>query len=394
MPDPFVPVHEESAVADDAPGHGPEEGIALCLSGGGYRAMLFHLGALWYLSDAALLGRLDRISSVSGGSIAAGILGLRWKELTFDGAGKAINFRDRVVPAVVRVASRTIDKGAIIGGILTPGTSIGEKLIAAYGELAFGSATLQALPDDRVAAVADATHGPRFVINATNVQSGVLFRFSKPYAWDYRVGKIAYPAIPLAEAVAASSSFPPVLSPARLDLSNYEFVAGSGTDLQRPPFTTRAVLTDGGVYDNLGLETAFKRYRTLLVSDAGARMQPEEVPKSDWARHALRVNALIDSQVRSLRKRQLVGSFQAKARQGAYWGMWADLAEYPETISLPMPPDRAAELARVATRLAAMDEPLRNRLINFGYAMAARAVRAFHDPGALDPGAFPLQGGI
>jgi hypothetical protein len=52
----------------------PESGMALSLSGGGYRAMVFHLGALWRLNDAGLLGRLDRISSVSGGSITAACL--------------------------------------------------------------------------------------------------------------------------------------------------------------------------------------------------------------------------------------------------------------------------------------------------------------------------------
>lgn len=387
MPD---PVHEEHLVFDDAPGE-PEEGIAVCLSGGGYRAMLFHLGALWYLSDAAILGRVDRISSVSGGSIAAAILGLRWKELTFDGGGRAANFAGRIVPAVMHVASRTIDRGAVLGGILTPGT-IGDKVVKAYRDLAFGKATLQDLPDDRGAAPAGPARGPRFVINATSVQSGVLFRFSKPYAWDYRVGKIASPSIELAVAVAASSAFPPVLSPARIDLSDFTFEPGSGTDLQKPPYTERAILTDGGVYDNLGLETAYKRYRTLLVSDGGGRMQPEEAPKSDWARHAIRINGLIDSQVRSLRKRQLVGALKAKVRTGAYWGMWSDLSEYPQSISLPIDPARAAELARVPTRLERMDESLRNRLVNFGYAMTARAVRAFYDPGALDPPRYPLPG--
>ena len=51
---------------DDA---SPTAGTALCLSGGGYRAMLFHLGVLWRLNDAGMLPELDRISSVSGGSI-------------------------------------------------------------------------------------------------------------------------------------------------------------------------------------------------------------------------------------------------------------------------------------------------------------------------------------
>ena len=45
-----------------------------------------------------------------------------------------------------------------------------------------------------------------------------------------------------------------------------------------PPYTTEVVLSDGGVYDNLGLETAWKRYRTILVSDGGGQMAP--TPKS------------------------------------------------------------------------------------------------------------------
>jgi hypothetical protein len=49
------------------------------------------------------------------------------------------------------------------------------------------------------------------------------------------------------------------------------------------------VLTDGGVYDNLGLETAYKRCRTLLVSDAGQPLSSERDPHEDWARHAMRV---------------------------------------------------------------------------------------------------------
>src|SRR5260370_11456881 len=54
---------------------------ALSLSGGGYRAMVFHVGALWRLNEVGLLGKLKRISSVSGGSITAGVLALCWKEL-------------------------------------------------------------------------------------------------------------------------------------------------------------------------------------------------------------------------------------------------------------------------------------------------------------------------
>ena len=68
-------------------------------------------------------------------------------------------------------------------------------------------------------------------------------------------------------------------------------------------------MTDGGVYDNLGLETAWKNYKTVLVSDGGGKMGAEPEPKRDWARHAKRVLDVIDNQVRSLRKRQVIDSF-------------------------------------------------------------------------------------
>jgi NTE family protein len=67
-------------IPSDTPGQGPEDGVALCLSGGGYRAMLFHVGALWRINELGLLPRLARISSVSAGSIVAGLLGLRGRD--------------------------------------------------------------------------------------------------------------------------------------------------------------------------------------------------------------------------------------------------------------------------------------------------------------------------
>src|SRR5256885_13934467 len=76
-----------SFIPSDAPQREPDDGIALCLSGGGYRAMLFHLGAVWRINELGLLPRLARISSVSTGSIVAGVLGLKWHRLRFDAAG-------------------------------------------------------------------------------------------------------------------------------------------------------------------------------------------------------------------------------------------------------------------------------------------------------------------
>jgi NTE family protein len=355
----------------------PAAGIALCLSGGGYRAMVFHTGVLWRLYDAGLLGRLDRISSVSGGSITSAVLGLAWKNLMPDEAPVHARFETHVVSPVRRLAGETVDASAVIGGILLPG-SISDKVESTYREHLFGDATLQDLPDR-----------PRFVINAANVQSGVLWRFSKPYMRDYRVGEVLNPSVPLALAVAASSAFPPVLSPVIIELQPAAFTPSSGQDLQREPFTSRVVLTDGGVYDNLGLETAWKRYDTILVSDAGGQLRPEEEPKEDWPRHAYRVLNMIDNQVRSLRKRQLIGAYQGGMRKGAYWGIRTDIADYGLADALPCPYDRTMALAEIPTRLKNLAPEDQERLINWGYAVCDAAVRKHYDPNLAKPEGFP-----
>src|SRR6478752_2743861 len=56
----------------------PRAGRALCLSGGGYRAALFHLGALLRLHATGRLHGVDVVSSVSGGSIASAWLAARY----------------------------------------------------------------------------------------------------------------------------------------------------------------------------------------------------------------------------------------------------------------------------------------------------------------------------
>jgi NTE family protein len=379
------PVHVVDTGSEHDDPKKPSKGIALCLSGGGYRAMLFHLGALWRLNELGHLRKLDRISSVSGGSITAGVLGLKWSKLAFGANGVAAAFDAEVAQPVRALAGKTIDEGSIVGGILLPG-SIGDKVADAYRRHLFGNATLQDLPADP----------PRFVINATNVQTGALFRFSKPFAADYRVGMIKNPTTELAVAVAASSAFPPVLSPLRLEFpaSAWTATGQPQEDLHREPYLTDVVLTDGGVYDNLGLETAWKRYDTILVSNGGGKMQPEEEPKGDWARHALRVNEVIDNQVRSLRVRQVIGAFEAKERKGAYWGIRTDIADYGLPDALPCPLEKTLALAQTKTRLKRLDAGVQERLINWGYAVCDAAIRRWVEPNAAKPGGFPYSSGI
>lgn len=355
----------------------PEAGTALCLSGGGYRALLFHVGVLWRLYEARLLQDVQRLSSVSGGSITAGVLALKWRQLSFDPVRLMSDFVPMVVSPIRALADETIDADAIFWGVALPGR-VSDRVAEAYDTHLFKGATLEDMPDT-----------PRFVINATNMQSGALWRFMKPYMRDYRVGEVKNPKIPLAQAVAASSAFPPVLSPFEMRLDANAFTPNSGYDLQRKPFTTHVFLTDGGVYDNLGLETAWKRYQTVLVSDGGGKLQPEEEPKSDWARHSYRVLNLIDDQVRSLRKRQVIDSFTSGARKGAYWGVRTNIADYGLADPLDCPHDRTMALAETPTRLKRLDDTLQERLINWGYAVCDAALRRHVDPQIEKPAGFP-----
>ena len=379
----------------------PAPGLALCLSGGGYRAMLFHLGALWRLNEVGYLPKVDRISSVSGGSIIAGVLALKWPRLDFDRAGVARGFGTEIVEVIRSLAGRTIDVEAILEGTFLPG-SVADKVISAYRKFLYGNATLQDLPDR-----------PRFVFNATNMQSGVLWRFEKPYMADYRVGEIKNPKILLAVAVASSTAFPPFFAPVKLELKESDYTPGSGKDLQTAPFRTKVYLADGGVYDNLGLETAWKRYDTILVSDGGGYLGANADPKLDWARQTLLVLDLINNQVRALRKRQVINALALRdqflaqgvppddqqlsitTRKGAYWGIRSHIADFHLEDALNCPADRTTGLANTPTRMANTAPALQERLINWGYAICDAGLRKHVDPSLPAPAGFPYpQAGV
>jgi NTE family protein len=366
-------VSSDPADGDDQ----PADGVALCLSGGGYRAMLFHAGAFIRLAEAGQLGSVQRVSSVSGGSIAAAALALAWPSLK-DAKFTGDAVRDNVVALLLEQAKRRIDVPAAIMSF-APGITASGWVAWRYRKL-LGKKTLQDLPNDP----------PRFVFNATNLQSLALFRFSKPYAQDYKVGRISDPAIKLTKVVAASSAFPPFLSPARLKLGDAALGPAPGAFLNKEPYSTRPVLSDGGVYDNLGLETAWKRYRTVLVSDGGGMTAPSERVPTFWPTQMYRVMMTIDHQVRSLRKRAVIASYRSGLRTGAYWGIRTDISHYELADALPCPLDQTSTLAHIATGLRPLNQTTRHRLVNWGYAVCDAAVRAHVDRSLPPPAVFPF----
>jgi NTE family protein len=174
-----------------------------------------------------------------------------------------------------------------------------------------------------------------------------------------------------------------------LKIADADYATGTGLDLQREPFTTDVFLTDGGVYDNLGLETAWKRCRTVLVSDGGGLTGDEAQPDRDWARHSYRILGLVDNQVRDLRKRQLIGSLEDGARLGAYWGIRTNISNYGLADALPFPHADSMLLAATPTRLAAIAATLQEKIVNWGYAVTDAALRAHVNPDFAKPTKLP-----
>lgn len=383
----------------------PAEGIALALSGGGYRAMLFHTGVLWRLGQLGFfkdkdqsrqapqqaapnaVGKLERISSVSGGSITSAVLALAFAQLeTLDGAAFDEAYGRLVVKPIRGLASTTLAGTSaegvfhVLKDIALPG-SVSDHIADAYDEHLFNGKTLQDLPD-RV----------RFIFNASNLQTGSLWRFSKPYLGDWRVGQVVSPRLSLAKAVAASSAFPPVLAPAILDLSKTPlgpFATDGPAIPLEPPFTTRPVLADGGVYDNLGLETCYKRYKTLFVSNAGKPFASQASVAKNWVSIGNRCLDVVDNQVGSLRKRLLMLALTQGERYGAFWDIQQDIRTHNAPGALPCPFESTGALAQVPTDLASKPADIQERLINWGYAIADAALRRWFNSALAPPPDFP-----
>ena len=268
----------------------PRTGVGLCLSGGGYRAMLFHAGSLIRINELGYLPTITRISSVSGGTITAAMLATRWDDLDFRD-GVATNFAEVVVAPLRTFAGTTVDVRAVATGLVTPFRTIGGQVARAYDKHLYHGRKLAQIPGHDTA--------PTFVFNATNVQTGKLFRFTQGYMADYTIGRWLDPDIDVCDIVAASSAFPPFLSPHTIEPNGTYEPAADGPNTGTA-FTDKVRLSDGGVYDNLGLETVWKRCRTVLVSDAGGHLGAIPAPDRDWARHGIRVANIADSQVRAL----------------------------------------------------------------------------------------------
>ena len=218
--------------------------IGLALSGGGFRATVFGLGALRALHDRGVLGDVTVVSGISGGSLLAAM----WAY----GPESFAEFDTSVTSLVTaglqwEIARRAAAPRAVLADVASLTRAVAGKPFGGQRSFTRTEALVQALAARPFGQrqLRDVTSpGLATVISATDLATGNAVRFGSEISSLSSVGDITDP-VPVADAVAASAAFPALLP----HLSRtYTFTRRDGTQERRA-----LRMTDGGVYDNLGL---------------------------------------------------------------------------------------------------------------------------------------------
>lgn len=306
--------------------------IGLALSGGGFRATVFHLGVLARLAEEDRLKDVKFLSTVSGGSLCAALVyansGFEWPS--------SDDFIAEVVPKVRELlTTQDLQRGLawrILTSVLRSPLSLLETRADDFSALLkedWGiTARLRELPGS-----------PRWMINATCYETGKNWRFERFRMGDYVLGYTSDPDISLSDAVAASAALPGLVGPLIVETGAYEWFEYTheltGVKEQMDPEArterpTREVdpaypevhLWDGGVYDNLGLEGLhnfdtgwLKGVDFLIASSASGEPQSKEYRR--WG-VILRIIDILMYQVLALRSRAIVERFKNHADPGSY----------------------------------------------------------------------------
>lgn len=215
--------------------------IGLALSGGGFRATAFGLGSLRALHDRDLLRHVKVVSGISGGSLLTAMWAYGPERFDEFDATVTDLLRSGLQAELVRrafaprAAGRAITSSVrAVGAKRRRSYSRTDALVEALASREFGSKL-----------VGDVTHaGTEVLVSATDMSSGNAVRFGSRVSACSPYGTIVGD-VTVAEAVAASAAFPVLLPALR---RTYEFRERNGDQRDR-----QLVLTDGGVYDNLGL---------------------------------------------------------------------------------------------------------------------------------------------
>ena len=380
--------------------------IALALSGGGYRATVFHLGVMARLAEQDALEQVSVLSTVSGGSLCIGLVhglnGMRWPT--------SQEYQNNIAIEARRILTSTDLQKELI-----------TRVLGSFWTL-FGSraGALSALIQEKwgiSAKVSELPETPRWLINATCYETGKNWRFEKRRMGDYLFGYSRDTSqVALSDAMAASAGFPGGIGALQLDTSQkkwYKYTSGSapalaeslGTSKVEPitPVFPKVHLWDGGAYDNHGLEGVHDfisgwqlGIEFLIVSDAAGRAKPEAYHMGPKAIGRLMTGIMMD-QVRSLRARAIIERFINHKDKGAFLqtgntcekiirsarrDSGLSKAEIDAEVARMVPgclsEDDAKKAAEMATVIRKLSQEEYERLFRHGYEVADVTLYAYY----------------
>jgi predicted acylesterase/phospholipase RssA len=277
-------------------------GVGLALSGGGFRATLFHLGVIRRLAAEGKLREITRIASVSGGSIAAAHLVANWKKYN--------SSRDEfdAIAAELIALTKVDVRGRIVRRLpflwlwtLLPGQrqKTPTRLLAMYYDKhIFRDAYLSNMVGEGQ---------PELLILSTNLSLPGLACFGQKQLLNIPFDQSSIKPIettlnPLAQVVAASSAYPAFFPP--IQFSDNDVGAQEGEMGQ--------YFTDAGVFDNLGLfglrSGGADPLDHIYVSDAGRSFVPREEAQFGVLRTALRAVDIFMFRIRQLDLAAITGA--------------------------------------------------------------------------------------
>jgi predicted acylesterase/phospholipase RssA len=358
----------------DAPGAPPGR-IGLTLSGGGLRATLFHLGVVRLLFETGLLPRVKFIGGVSGGAILAMHLGLQWERYCANAAAFESAAREIVEFCQLDVRNRILRRWLFGWATIVPRAFLHwsrVRLLVATYERLFGEATLNDLLPT------EAVKRPRVIVHSVSLSTGQPCSFGRSgFMWyetdengflrERELSKLT-PHLPVALAVAASSAFPPMFPPV--------CITARLLHVGENEFPNAQYITDGGVYDNLGIERPLwyfeqeKELDAFMVCDAGGMFD------WDFGKYGL-------SLPRNLRATEIlmkrVGDliYQRLADRGQHEIVQLSIANTTDSLGeRALPPAVQRRVGRIRTDLDAFTDIEIDSLIRHGYGVARDALAA------------------
>lgn len=402
--------------------------VGLAMSGGGFRASLFHLGVLARLADEGLLRQVEVISTVSGGSIAGAAYFASLAQVLSDEGDPeddgALSLQKMIDHFVYQVSTKNFRTRAFLdprlrrrGASRTArlGRLIETQLLQPLRPVETGRDLrwLHVVPlgedKDSFSPRRDNwrrhTKVPVMLVNATSLGTGRPWRFTGSWmgepshlsasvadpvtrldpVWYDRVGE-ARSSLTIGEAVAASAGVPGLFPPTPI----------------RGLYDRRTVMiVDGGVFDNQGVTGLLNQDCTdLFVSDASGLFAERPRPPRWVPSVLLRTNsilmatvrlstaaesdaALTSGQLRDCRSVYLLQGVRPDRQQplGAI-----DRATDPlDLVAIPSPthpadPAVQQALAQMRTDLDRFTEAECFSLMELGYRLSSRALEARRHP--------------